>query len=314
MDGTFARDLTISPRVELFFALAAALGWEAGDRRSDTAQRWLDQARRKLDQSFRRRLGDLGQTPQFWIRLAALPLPRAALSPDVDGVIAALATLEPESLGAAPDPEARQLLVLDALRRFDRLAFAAYWRPWREELVADAGRMEALLRAAPAVVEATIFVPSRFAAPGFVAPVAGGGAVLRSFDPDRLTSQSASLAAPRVRAAPAARDPALIFRALGDATRYTIAGLIAREPMTSAELARQLGISKPTMAHHLRALRAAGLVNEETQGTRIVLTLERAVLERLSELAVAQLFGTGTAAPIRRSRRPRASSAPIRRR
>jgi DNA-binding transcriptional ArsR family regulator len=102
---------------------------------------------------------------------------------------------------------------------------------------------------------------------------------------------------------PASPDPASVFRALGDATRYTIAGMIAREPLTSAELARRLKVSNPTMAHHLRALRAAGLVTEEARGTSIVLSLDRIALEALSDAAVAQFFGPGGSAPIRRSRR-----------
>jgi hypothetical protein len=49
------------------------------------------------------------------------------------------------------------------------------------------------------------------------------------------------------------------------------------------------------------------------QGTRIVLALDRSVLEGLSEAAVAQLFGAPAEAPIRRSRN-RASAARVPRR
>ena len=301
-----ARILAVSPRLEMFFALAAVLSGDEVGALPDGARRWLDQARRKLDQGFRRRLGDHAQSPAFWQRLAALPLPReAAVAPDAGGVIEVLAALPPEHFRPAPDPEAVQLLVVDALRRFDRMTFAALWRPWREELAADAHRLKARLDAFPidAKAASAIFLPSRFAPPGFAASVADGNIVLLPFDPDRLPPVLASpVAAPR-RTVSTTRDPALIFRALGDATRYTVAGLIAREPMTSAELARRLNISKPTMAHHLRALRAAGLVSEDVRGRRIVLTLDRTVLESLSEAAVAQLFGAGASAPLRRSRR-----------
>src|SRR6185369_1326674 len=113
-----ARTLSISPRLELFFALAAALSGDAAGPQPDGVRRWLDQARRKLDQGFRRRLGDRAGSPEFWRRLAALPLPReaAALS-DVDGVIEALAALPPECFRPASDPAAQQRLVVDALRR-----------------------------------------------------------------------------------------------------------------------------------------------------------------------------------------------------
>lgn len=51
-----------------------------------------------------------------------------------------------------------------------------------------------------------------------------------------------------------------IFRALGDTTRYAIASILARTPTTSAELARSLNVSKPTITHHVQALRSAGLI------------------------------------------------------
>jgi len=221
-------------------------------------------------------------------------------------VIEALAALPPDSFATEDDSEALRLLIVEALRRFDRLAFASYWRSWREELSDDLHRLDARLGDFPIAenVRAAIFVPSRFAPPGFLAPISGEDTVLVPFDPDRLPVPSTRAVAMRARM-PTPRDPALVFRALGDATRYTIAGLIAREPMTSAELARRLEISKPTMAHHLRALRAAGLVMEETRGTRIVLALDRAALAAVSDAAVAQFFGPSVDTPIQRSRRPR---------
>jgi DNA-binding transcriptional ArsR family regulator len=303
-----ARAFAASPRLEVFFALAAVLANDESRPQSEAVRRWLDQARRKLDQGFRRRLGDQAGSPDLWRRLAALPLPRAAAeSPDVDGVIEAVAALPAERFAPASDPEALQLLVVDALRRFDRLAFAAYWRRWREELAGPAPRLEARLGHlsidAPAPkVETAIFVPSRFAPPGFVAGFDRGGAVL-PLDLDRLPSPEAP-PSPLPRVASAPRDPALVFRALGDATRYTIAGLIARTPMTSAELARRLGVSKPTLAHHLRELRIAGLVLEARSGNRIALSLDRAALESLSGAALAALYAGAEAAPLRRSRRP----------
>jgi DNA-binding transcriptional ArsR family regulator len=301
------RTCIASPRLELFFALAAVLGDEAPVPQSDSARRWLDQARRRLDQGFRRRLGDRAKIPAFWRGLAALDLPRAAaLTPDVETVIEAVAALPADRFGSGPDSETMHRLIVDALRRFDRLAFAAYWRPWRDELTADLSRLEARLAGVPINssprINAAISLPSRFAPPGFVATADDGQTVLLAFDPDRLPMLPALARRPRTAAA-TSPDAALIFRALGDATRYTIARMIAREPLTSAELARRLDIAKPTMAHHLRALRAAGLVIEETRGTRIVLTLDRTMLEALSEAAVAQLFGASSSPPILRSRR-----------
>jgi DNA-binding transcriptional ArsR family regulator len=86
----------------------------------------------------------------------------------------------------------------------------------------------------------------------------------------------------------------LVFRALGDTTRYAIASVLARVPTTSAELARSLGVSKPTITHHVQALRAAGLIEETPAGGSTKLALNRETLAMLSEAAVDQLFsGTG---------------------
>jgi DNA-binding transcriptional ArsR family regulator len=309
----------ISPRLELFFALAAVLG--GGAEVPEAARRWRDQSRRRLDHGFRRRLGARAQVPAFWTRIAAISKLRADLAtPDVDGVISAVEALPADCFQPDEQRDSLQSLVVDALRRFDRLAFAAYWRNWREDLVADAAGIEARLAELPVPTSPSapaVFVPSRFAPPGL--SVALADATLFAVDPDRLGLPALAASAPVARAptarapgralssrAPSGpRDPALVFRALGDATRYSIAGLIARGPMTSADLARRLGISKPTMAHHLRALRSAGLVHEQADGNRIVLTLDRLVLEDLSRAAVAKFFGAAEDAPIRRSRRSR---------
>lgn len=100
-------------------------------------------------------------------------------------------------------------------------------------------------------------------------------------------------------------DPALIFRALGDTTRYAIASTIARTPMTSVELARLFEVSKPTISHHIGILRTAGLIDEMSAENGVVLALNRRVLERASLAAVREMF-TGDDAPpvVKRSRRP----------
>jgi DNA-binding transcriptional ArsR family regulator len=103
-------------------------------------------------------------------------------------------------------------------------------------------------------------------------------------------------------ASPVIDDPEPVFRALGDATRYAIARLIAREAMTSADLARRLGVSGPTLTHHLKLLRQTRLVIEERRGNSILLRLDRRAIETLSVAAVGSLFGAGPVA-IRRSRR-----------
>jgi DNA-binding transcriptional ArsR family regulator len=81
-----------------------------------------------------------------------------------------------------------------------------------------------------------------------------------------------------------------VFRALGDTTRYAIASILARTPTTSAELARSLNVSKPTITHHVQALRAAGLLSETPVGGSTRLSLREETVAALSEAAVEQLF------------------------
>jgi DNA-binding transcriptional ArsR family regulator len=50
------------------------------------------------------------------------------------------------------------------------------------------------------------------------------------------------------------------LKALSDPTRLRILRYLSEEPMTPAQLARRLRLRAPTVTHHLRALRLAGLV------------------------------------------------------
>jgi DNA-binding transcriptional ArsR family regulator len=83
-----------------------------------------------------------------------------------------------------------------------------------------------------------------------------------------------------------------VFRALGDTTRYAIASVLARTPTTSAELARSLKVSKPTITHHVQALRAAGLIEEESGGGSTRLSLNRETVAALSSAAVEHFFAS----------------------
>lgn len=85
-------------------------------------------------------------------------------------------------------------------------------------------------------------------------------------------------------------DPALIFRALGDSTRYAIVSLLAQEPRSSIELAKTLSLSKPAISHHIAKLREAGLLQEQPAAGTIQLSLKREVLENLSAIVIDRLF------------------------
>lgn len=83
-----------------------------------------------------------------------------------------------------------------------------------------------------------------------------------------------------------------VFRALGDTTRYAIASILARTPTSSADLARSLKVSKPTITHHVQALRSAGLIRETPSGGSTKLSLSRDTVAALSGAAVEQLFSS----------------------
>ena len=100
-------------------------------------------------------------------------------------------------------------------------------------------------------------------------------------------------------------NPALVFSALGDTTRYAMASTIARSPMTSVELARAFGVSKPTISHHVQLLRAAGLLEETHTENGTLLALNRRVLNRSSGAAAREMFsGDNLSRTIKRTRKP----------
>ncbi|WP_394849197.1 winged helix-turn-helix domain-containing protein [Pendulispora brunnea] len=111
------------------------------------------------------------------------------------------------------------------------------------------------------------------------------------FDP-ALTLDAPRVAAPAVPFEPLV-DPAFIFKALGDSTRFTIVSIIAKSPRSSAELATLLKVSRPTISHHIVVLREAGLIDEEHKSGSILLSLRRKTIEGLSASTLARLYPHG---------------------
>jgi DNA-binding transcriptional ArsR family regulator len=109
--------------------------------------------------------------------------------------------------------------------------------------------------------------------------------------PNRIVEEDRPAREP-VRRSQHAVNAESVFRALGDTTRYAIASVLARTPTTSAELARSLKVSKPTITHHVQALRAAGLIEEEPGGGSTRLSLNRETVAALSSAAVEHLFAS----------------------
>jgi ArsR family transcriptional regulator len=61
-------------------------------------------------------------------------------------------------------------------------------------------------------------------------------------------------------------DLVRIFKALGDETRLQIIASLEDQQRSVCELAHHLGLPQPTMSHHLKVLRDAGLVIGEKCG------------------------------------------------
>jgi ArsR family transcriptional regulator len=66
-----------------------------------------------------------------------------------------------------------------------------------------------------------------------------------------------------------AQATARVFKALADPHRVKILNLLATspEPVCVCEFTEPLGLSQPTVSHHLKKLVAAGLLDREQRGT-----------------------------------------------
>ena len=80
----------------------------------------------------------------------------------------------------------------------------------------------------------------------------------------------------------AAEDLAAVFKALADPTRVAIVSRLASgEACCVCDLTDAFELSQPTVSHHLRILRDAGLVESERRGTFAYYVLVPEAIERL---------------------------------
>jgi ArsR family transcriptional regulator, arsenate/arsenite/antimonite-responsive transcriptional repressor len=84
-----------------------------------------------------------------------------------------------------------------------------------------------------------------------------------------------------------ARATAEVFKALGDPQRVRIVSLLAAtgDAVCVCDLTPALGISQPTVSHHLKKLLTAGLIVREQRGTWSYYSLDREAIERLAVIA-----------------------------
>lgn len=64
-------------------------------------------------------------------------------------------------------------------------------------------------------------------------------------------------------------------RAVADGTRQRIMSLCCCRWCTVGELTKRLGLTQPTVSHHLGVLRRAGLVQRRRQGRQTLYTLDQ---------------------------------------
>ena len=86
-----------------------------------------------------------------------------------------------------------------------------------------------------------------------------------------------------------------VFKALSDGTRLDVFRLIAAqdEPICACDIVDRFDVSQPTIAHHLKTLRQAGLITVSRRGIWAYYAIDpagMAVLESVSDAFVTPTF------------------------
>ena len=85
-----------------------------------------------------------------------------------------------------------------------------------------------------------------------------------------------------------AQATAELFKALADPARVRIVNLLATsegEPVCICHLIEPLGLSQPTVSHHMKRLLDAGLVEREQRGKWAYFSLKSDAVEKLALVA-----------------------------
>jgi ArsR family transcriptional regulator len=118
--------------------------------------------------------------------------------------------------------------------------------------------------------------------------------------PGRSTLELAPVAGPQAAAGacsiPLVREPldesaaaglAQVFKALGDPVRLRLVSLIGAHQggeVCVCDLTTAFDLTQPTISHHLKVLRQAGIITSERRGTWVYYRLEPAALGRMAAL------------------------------
>ncbi len=88
----------------------------------------------------------------------------------------------------------------------------------------------------------------------------------------------------------AAAGLAQVFKALGDPVRLRLVSLIGAHrggEVCVCELTTAFDLTQPTISHHLKVLREAGIIGSERRGTWVYYRLVPAALDRMAALLSA---------------------------
>jgi ArsR family transcriptional regulator len=72
-----------------------------------------------------------------------------------------------------------------------------------------------------------------------------------------------------------------LFKALGDPTRREILEMLKKKDLTAGEIADAFNISKPSISHHLEALKKANLVVSVKEGQFIYYSLNTTEIDEI---------------------------------
>ena len=89
----------------------------------------------------------------------------------------------------------------------------------------------------------------------------------------------------------AAAGLALIFRALGDPVRLRLVSLIGAHQGGEAcvcDLTSAFSLTQPTISHHLKVLREAGIIDSQRRGTWVYYRPRHGILRQLAGLLTAE--------------------------
>jgi DNA-binding HxlR family transcriptional regulator len=87
---------------------------------------------------------------------------------------------------------------------------------------------------------------------------------------------------------PSVADLARLLKVIADETRLRILGAIAEEPLTGKDLADRLGLTPPTISHHMRKLSEAGIVVSVSDAQRQWYRVNTDLLSASRRVAIAE--------------------------